>query len=421
MLTLALTCSESSGLKILKHSEYVRNLPNDVITTLHFRRRELEQLRSTALHGSALARRKHTRQLCKSALQFVEALSSEPSEHAVFERRREGIRTWATQNLERLKTEPPDESALEPEEEPNALQLWRWAETAYLSRNFPPRLGFPGVEADVMLKGEHWPGEVMGAILIPGLDSINHRRGEKAHWLARCSDSTEVTSATDRQKRADEGSCSDGDHIVLMLETRYEAEEQIFNNYGAKTNEELLGSYGFTIPGGPDDAVSLLVGGGGAGDDGKAGERRPTYWRRDTETIPDALYDSIIEQLGMEAEEVPEGVSAREAARTDLECQLNVCEQLAEMFARKAAALGKLMMGGDDHSESGELPIRPEVQVHIKEYLKGEQRTQCSLLDTQAHYPLCLIAGQREICESAAERMEERLEQLERQWQGGGA
>lgn len=55
---------------------------------------------------------------------------------------------------------------------------------------------------------------------------------------------------------------------------------QVFINYGAKSNHDLLQHYGFAIPGNPADVMRLsLAGGHWEGDaDGLASEIRCVYW-----------------------------------------------------------------------------------------------------------------------------------------------
>jgi hypothetical protein len=53
--------------------------------------------------------------------------------------------------------------------------------------------------------------------------------------------------------------------ISLVTHGASKAGAEIFNNYGAKPNSELLLGYGFTLRANPDDTIVLKVGGRGAG------------------------------------------------------------------------------------------------------------------------------------------------------------
>ena len=46
-----------------------------------------------------------------------------------------------------------------------------------------------------------------------------------------------------------------------MTHSALKAGAEIFNNYGAKPNSELLLGYGFTLPANPDDTIVLKIGG----------------------------------------------------------------------------------------------------------------------------------------------------------------
>ncbi|KAH9002447.1 hypothetical protein EDB86DRAFT_3125909 [Lactarius hatsudake] len=76
-------------------------------------------------------------------------------------------------------------------------------------------------------------------VLIPGVDSLNHARAQPVSWVGT---------------------------ISLVARTAVDGGAEIFNNYGAKPNSELLLGYGFTLPDNPDDTIVLKIG-GGAGDD----------------------------------------------------------------------------------------------------------------------------------------------------------
>ena len=52
--------------------------------------------------------------------------------------------------------------------------------------------------------------------------------------------------------------------VCLQMHTLYPAGEEVFNNYGAKPNSELLLGYGFTLPNNPDDTLVLKLGGTGS-------------------------------------------------------------------------------------------------------------------------------------------------------------
>ncbi|KAG0277478.1 hypothetical protein BGZ95_005876 [Linnemannia exigua] len=93
-----------------------------------------------------------------------------------------------------------------------------WAKTVISSRTFP-----------ASLFGNETQGEI---VLIPLADSLNHKSRHKITWI-KTAEGLQMTSAAIKK----------GD--------------QVFNNYGPKSNEELLTGYGFCIENNADDLVTL--------------------------------------------------------------------------------------------------------------------------------------------------------------------
>ncbi|KAI1654134.1 SET domain-containing protein [Daldinia decipiens] len=99
--------------------------------------------------------------------------------------------------------------------------LYYWAYSIFTSRSFRPSLIFPA-EASLGL-----PCELDDfSVLLPLYDIGNHSPLAKISWT------------TDEQTK------------MCMLKSRqtYSAGEQVYNNYGMKTNAELLLGYGFILP-----------------------------------------------------------------------------------------------------------------------------------------------------------------------------
>jgi hypothetical protein len=116
-----------------------------------------------------------------------------------------------------------------------------WAATVLSSRSFPSRL----ITGDLTVEAESTDSGLSNPILIPVMDMLNHRPNHPVTWL---------TSAT---------------KITFVAETEYPANKEIFNNYGAKGNEEctppsvltnsVLMGYGFCLKDNPHDTVSLKL------------------------------------------------------------------------------------------------------------------------------------------------------------------
>ncbi|KAJ1917443.1 hypothetical protein H4219_003186 [Mycoemilia scoparia] len=99
-----------------------------------------------------------------------------------------------------------------------------WSANVYSSRAFPSSL-VPGLDAE----GSH------NEALFPLLDMLNHRPTQPITW-----DSTDSS-------------------IKFIFRDSFEAGEQVFNNYGPKSNQELLMSYGFCIPGNIQDLYHVKL------------------------------------------------------------------------------------------------------------------------------------------------------------------
>ena len=84
-------------------------------------------------------------------------------------------------------------------------------------------------------------------VLIPGVDLLNHKRGQPVSWIAS-SNTTDDTVALVAHPQPD----TDTPENTLV---------EVFNNYGPKPNDELILGYGFSIADNPDDTITLQIGG----------------------------------------------------------------------------------------------------------------------------------------------------------------
>ena len=99
--------------------------------------------------------------------------------------------------------------------------LYLWAYSIFTSRSFRPSLILPFADT------EQLPCEIDDfSVLLPLFDIGNHSPAALASW------------STDQ----------DGRTCRLQSEQPYVAGDQVFNNYGLKTNAELLLGYGFILP-----------------------------------------------------------------------------------------------------------------------------------------------------------------------------
>lgn len=82
-------------------------------------------------------------------------------------------------------------------------------------------------------------------VLLPGIDSLNHARGQPVSWV--------VSHAKPEDSSAEST-------ISLLLHNPAKVGQELFNNYGAKPNSELILGYGFSLPNNPDDTIVLKIG-----------------------------------------------------------------------------------------------------------------------------------------------------------------
>ena len=116
------------------------------------------------------------------------------------------------------------------------LDELRWARGMALSRRFPARMGDDKAEEDA--QEGRWG--TIGS-LVPVMDLLNH---------SAAADPALITL----------GTTEDGQHAFMRNTAPLAAGDEAFTNYGsAKSNEELLASFGFAVPNNPADRITLLL------------------------------------------------------------------------------------------------------------------------------------------------------------------
>lgn len=99
-------------------------------------------------------------------------------------------------------------------------------------------------------------------VLIPGVDLLNHKRGQPVSWIVSCRDTAQdndTTSPNTVSIVVHPTSDPDSDSDATSSPRRRLTE--VFNNYGAKPNDEFILGYGFSLPDNPDDTITLQIGG----------------------------------------------------------------------------------------------------------------------------------------------------------------
>lgn len=184
-------------------------------------------------------------------------------------------------------------------------------------------------------------------MLLPGIDSLNHRRGEKVSWV--------VTLGV-----KESGVENNEPHISLVLNSGRLRAEEVFNNYGLKTNAELILGYGFAIPGNSDDRVVIKLGGKGASQKRHEIGRGLNGLGEVIEEMKDVLRGQVAMTRGEDEEEME-----------DWECELEVLEMLQELVTGLVAKMGACEARIDKTSES-QNGIRKEVTEMAMDYIRGE-------------------------------------------------
>jgi len=117
-----------------------------------------------------------------------------------------------------------------------SMERWKWARSAFVSRCFPPKLlNLDSITISDMPQTDN--DKASCGILLPVIDLMNHQYATKVTWLS------------DRHQQ----------RITFQVDASIKTNEQVFNNYGPKCNEELLLCYGFVPMDNPADSVSVKL------------------------------------------------------------------------------------------------------------------------------------------------------------------
>jgi hypothetical protein len=173
-------------------------------------------------------------------------------------------------------------------------------------------------------------------VLLPGIDALNHKRAHPVSWVVD-------TTRADAPPR-----------ISLQVHAPTPAGEEVYNNYGAKPNAELILGYGFALEANAEDTCVFRVGGGGGGPAGTAHEVGLGAKNAS------AVYDEVLQRL-RHAHSAQNGQDADPAA--EWEDELDAADALGEMVEH---ALQRLPSIRDDDNE-----IRAEVHSMLVHYVEG--------------------------------------------------
>ncbi|KAJ7752803.1 SET domain protein [Mycena maculata] len=276
---------DTSSTNVLAHLPYVKSLPSrdKLRTPLHFTPSELEQLKGSNLYGATLDREREWKAEWEQCRAAVAGVNEEWG----------GQFTW---------------------------ELFLTCTTHLSSRAFPSTL----LSQTLSLTSPSDPEP----ILLPGVDSLNHARGEPVSWIQSYIGNGPVAGP--------------GSTISLTLHNPVAGRQELFNNYGVKPNSELILGYGFSLPNNPDDTIVLKMG----GVEGKKWEVGRSA------RGADEVWNSVLGMMGSS-------------------------EPTYEDYLDAAAALGDMVQALLDKlphpSDSGPNGIREDVALMLQNYLEGQR------------------------------------------------
>lgn len=178
-------------------------------------------------------------------------------------------------------------------------------------------------------------------VLVPLVDALNHARGTPILWSIDQSNG----APTRTSKR-----------LSLVSQGRIGPKAEIYNNYGAKPNSELLLGYGFTLPSNPDDTLLLKL----------PGSETRFEIGRGAQGEAQGVWDEVGRRLeGVPMEEEDEDEDVRNA-----EMQLEIGQVLLDMLRALQARLPTSTI-----QASPPLPgVRNAVQRMTHDYIEGMRR-----------------------------------------------
>ncbi|KAI5894002.1 SET domain-containing protein [Schizophyllum commune H4-8] len=285
----------------LSHRPYVDLLPpaSTLRAAIHFTEDELAAFRGTNLYGATIDRRR-----------LLEA---------EWQKSRDLLRTCKPELADLL-----------------TWDLFAASTTHYTSRAFPSSMLEENPSLQVSSQTE--------PVLIPGVDSLNHYRARPVTWLV------ETRPVGQRPVVVNERVPADAPPFVAVVPlTETPAGAEIFNNYGAKPNAELILGYGFTLEDNTDDTIVLKLGGGG--ESWEIGRR----WNEEYEQLWRRILTSV---------------AAGDGGKATFEDRLEAAEMLMDMVQQKLQALP---------DATAARALRPEVAVMLKHYVDGQREILQSL------------------------------------------
>jgi hypothetical protein len=218
-------------------------------------------------------------------------------------------------------------------------------------------------------------------VLVPLVDALNHARSTPISWSV---DKLENGTASSQMMTKS---------LSLVSHKRTEPFEEVFNNYGAKPNDELLLGYGFTLANNSEDVLLLKL----PGSERRFKILRAALGLGESEAVWNEIGRRLQEGFATDEDDLDVAFA---------ELQLEIGQILPEMLRDLKAKLP--LAAAFDPS----LPeIRSEVREMVWNYIEGMQlplplrkepsRLTCTVISTPT--------GQREILEDLTAFAETRL------------
>ena len=232
-------------------------------------------------------------------------------------------------------------------------------------------------------------------VLLPGVDSLNHARGQPVSWVVDHLPPTNQTRGSGQRLG-----------LSLVIHSRTRPGEELLNNYGIKPNAELILGYGFSLEDNPDDTIALSIGGGPATPASDPGEKKRWEVGRDARGV-DGVWHHVLDATSSASQ--PE--EAGESAAAGLERQLDAVSLLSEMCQSYLQRLPQIL----DVSGAPAAELRPDVLTMFAHYIEGAKAFQDIIIFTLIYSS---TSGQRDILESilrfAEEKGEEAMEEAQK-------
>ncbi|RPD60839.1 SET domain-containing protein [Lentinus tigrinus ALCF2SS1-6] len=305
--------SVSEGL--LKHGPYVGTLPppTKLRTPLHFWDVELEAFQGSNLYGATLDRRRDWEtewQQCKAVIDAADT-------------------NWGAQyTWDRYLT----------------------ACTYLSSRAFPSTM--LSLEPSLVNTPTSHP------VLLPGIDSLNHARGQPVSWVISTSETSEPS-------------------ITLVIHSHTRSGSELLNNYGPKPNSEFILGYGFSLPRNPDDSIVLKIGGPSA--------PRPPALSSTSSSAPEAdttrrwevgrnasgaepVWEAVLAAVIAESAEDDDEMDEDDDDEDEPSVEDELCA--ADMLAEMAQSLHDRL---PPFPPANATEMRPEVLLMLEHYLEGQR------------------------------------------------